>query len=213
LKILRFKELVSTQKYLVDLVESSNPIEEIAVIAKCQTDGIGTLGRGWKSYKGNLFFSFVLLNSSLPDDLPEQSVSIYFAHIFKEIISEFKANVWLKWPNDLYIGEQKVGGIVTSKNSNCLVCGIGLNTKNADEPFGKLCIDIDNDELVEIFLKKIKKTQKWKNIFSNYKIEFYHNLCRLKDIGLNDAILSRSKIVLNSDGSIDVDKKRICSSR
>jgi hypothetical protein len=62
-------------------------------------------------------------------------------------------------------------------------------------------------------LKKIKKTQKWKNIFSNYKIEFYHNLCRLKDIGLNDAILSRSKIVLNSDGSIDVDKKRICSSR
>ena len=61
--------------------------------------------------------------------LPIQSSSIYFSFILNEIISNQGSSIWLKWPNDFYVDDKKIGGTITNFSNNCYYCGIGLNLK------------------------------------------------------------------------------------
>lgn len=79
----------------------------IMVVAKRQSGGIGSRGNLWENVKEGLYFSFALPMETLPQDLPLESTSIYMGFIFKEVLQEEGSRVWLKWPNDLYIGKQK----------------------------------------------------------------------------------------------------------
>jgi BirA family biotin operon repressor/biotin-[acetyl-CoA-carboxylase] ligase len=213
MKIITFDVLESTQNYLLDLFQKEAPQEELLVVAKSQTNGIGTLNRSWESFDGNLYFSFLIFDSSLPKDLPKVSTSVYFAYILKETLASFGVDVWLKWPNDIYIGNHKVGGVITSKKSNYLVCGIGVNTKNSNQIFGNINNKIENNEIIDYFLKNIKNNYLWKKVFSNYKIEFYKNISRFINLSKSQQILDSDNIVLNMDGTININTKRICSLR
>jgi BirA family biotin operon repressor/biotin-[acetyl-CoA-carboxylase] ligase len=149
----------------------------------------------------------------LPKDLPKVSTSVYFAYILKETLASFGVDVWLKWPNDIYIDNHKVGGVITSKKSNYLVCGIGVNTKNSNQIFGNINNKIENNEIIDYFLKNIKNNYLWKKVFSNYKIEFYKNISRFINLSKSQQILDSDSIVLNMDGTININTKRICSLR
>ena len=113
--ILYFNELTSTQTYLVEQLKDKKVSAPIAVIAKRQTAGIGSRDNSWEGGDGNLFFSFALDIESLPNDLALSSASIYFSYIMKELLMDLTDDVWLKWPNDLYQNEHKIGGTITKK--------------------------------------------------------------------------------------------------
>ncbi len=49
------------------------------------------------------------------------------------VLSENIADLSLKWPNDLLIDSEKVGGILCEKFDNCSVVGIGINLVNEPE--------------------------------------------------------------------------------
>ena len=175
LKILYLESVDSTQSYLKNLVRNTPLLLPYAVVAKEQTDGVGSRGNAWSGLDGNLFLSFAISLQDLPDDLKIESSSIYFSYLFKETLNEMDSSVWLKWPNDLYIDDKKIGGMITNIVKNTIICGLGLNLMSAPEGFLSLDISIGNEELLEKYFQKIENKVSWKQVFSKYKLEFYRN--------------------------------------
>lgn len=211
MQIIYLDSVDSTQKYLKELIQESEISLPCAVVADSQTDGVGSRGNSWSGVRGNLFLSFAIPLNELPKDLKLESASIYFSYILKETLCEFGSALWLKWPNDFYIGEKKIGGMITNLVKESLVCGVGLNIAEAPSGFGKLDVVVDRDELVDRYLNNIKKMNLWKQVFSKYKIEFYKNqnfYTHNKNL-----IISLGNASLSSDGSIVINGERIYSLR
>lgn len=207
MKILYFKELSSTQLYLLDALKNNLLVSPICVVTNKQIAGIGSRGNIWKEVDEALTFSFALPISSLPTDLPLQSASIFFGFIFKEVLKKF--DVWLKWPNDLYVEKFKVGGVMANLCKNDVVCGIGLNIKAKN--FNHLEGKVSKTATLEDFFEKIEKNYKWKEIFSKYALEFSRNF----DFSFhfeNEKTSLRDAILL-PDGGIYLHDKKIYSFR
>ena len=201
----------STQVYLKNLLQKQQVVAPYAVVAKMQTQGQGSRDNSWIGLEGNLFLSFAFSLESLPKDLKLASASIYFAYILKMTLEEYHSKVWLKWPNDFYLKDLKVGGMITNVVNETLVCGVGLNIQSTKENFAKLDIEISQEDLVEKYFSNLAKGFSWKQIFSKYKLEFYKNqdfsTHNKKDkISLGDASLLE-------DGSISINNERIYSLR
>jgi BirA family biotin operon repressor/biotin-[acetyl-CoA-carboxylase] ligase len=158
-----------------------------------------------------LFFSFVLEKKNLPKDLQLQSASIYFSFILKKVLSSLGSSLWLKWPNDFYIDDKKIGGTITTATKDLVLCGIGLNLIEVSSDFGKLDINIDIKETLENYFKKLEFEQSWKQIFSEYKIEFKKSENFTATINNNK--ISLKKAILNEDGSIEINNTRVFSLR
>lgn len=103
--------------------------------AENQTGGKGQRGNVWESEANkNLTFSFFLNEIDLP--VTEQFVINYFVSIaIHRFLSKFLSrpeSLKLKWPNDIYCGEKKLGGVLIEnqvKNGKLshTIIGIGLN--------------------------------------------------------------------------------------
>ncbi len=207
----------STHTYLKEHIKQNGYIKPYCVVTQYQTKGIGSRDNTWSGIDGNLFFSFVLDKKYLPSDLPIQSSSIYFSYILKIILESGGSKVWLKWPNDFYISDKKIGGTITNLNNNLLYCGIGLNLNFVSPEFGFLDIKIDVKNLLNEYFKRIDEQIQWKHIFSKYSIEFSkskeYKTTIENDSGECSSKVSLKNAVLNNDGSIDIDNKRVFSLR
>lgn len=211
MKIKRLKEVDSTHTYLKNYLKSLNEFEPTCIVAQLQTNGIGSRGNSWTGVKDNLFFSFAYNKNQLPLDLPLQSCSIYFSYILKQILKKNGSNVWIKWPNDFYIDNKKIGGTITTMSNDLVLCGIGLNLKFVNNQFGKLDINIDIDKTLQDYFNKIENHLSWKQIFSDFKIEFQKS--KKFHVTIDNKKKSLEKAILNSDGSINIDKKKVFSLR
>jgi len=212
LQIVYLDTINSTQKYLKEKIVSNELQASVCVSADLQTDGIGSRNNKWISQKGNLFFSFALPLSSLPKDLKLASTSIYFSYLLKELLCEFGSKVWIKWPNDFYIDDKKIGGVITNIVGDIIICGIGLNLKKSPKNHSLLDIILDRKKLLELYCTNIEKKVLWKQVFSKYKLEFYRN----QDFFTHNSEgikVSLCDAKINDDGSLDIDGERIYSLR
>ncbi|MCF6339633.1 MAG: biotin--[acetyl-CoA-carboxylase] ligase [Sulfurimonas sp.] len=211
MQIISLNSVDSTQKYLKELIKQNSVQLPYAVTSNIQTAGMGSRDNTWESLDGNLFLSFAIELKNLPKDLKLESASIYFAYILKITLSELNSSLWLKWPNDFFIDDKKIGGMITNIFNDTLICGVGLNIKNVYKDFDKLDIKINKNKLIELYFQNIKKKYSWKQIFSNYELEFYRSKFFFTHnenlrISLEDASLQK-------DGSIIINGKRIYSLR
>ena len=211
MKIIKLKEVNSTQLYLKEYIQKNAYEKPLCIVADLQTAGVGSRGNSWIGKEGNLFFSFVVSKDNLPKDLPLQSASIYFTYILKDILQKSGSKLFLKWPNDFYIKNRKIGGAITSTNKELLFCGIGLNLIEVDENFGKLDIKVDIDDVLNLYFIDIEKKISWKQIFSLFKIEFMHS--KNFQATVDGIKVSLEDAILNSDGSIQIENKKVFSLR
>ena len=211
MQIHSLKSVDSTQRYLLDALKEGTHEAPVCIVALSQDAGKGSRGNSWSGLEGNLFFSFAIFRSELPEDLKLESSSIYFTYLLKEVLSELGSESWLKWPNDFYLDENKIGGAITNLYKNMLICGIGLNTKVAPEGFSALDIEIENDALLKRYFEILKNPPKWKQIFSKYEVEFDKSRSYFTHRG--DTKLSLQNARLLEDGSIECDGQRIFSLR
>ncbi len=206
-----FDRLPSTQRYLVDALKKNQITAPAAVICKEQTDGIGSRENQWEGMEGNFFASIAVPLSLLPEDLPLASASIYFSFLMKGVLQKEAESVWLKWPNDFYTESKKAGGTMTQKVGDILVCGMGINLKTAREPYGALSLKTDAPEVLERYLEALEKFPEWKQVFSEYRVEFE------KSKGYSVHIENRRKSLENAqlceDGSLLIEGKKVYSSR
>jgi len=211
LKIIYLDSVNSTQIYLKELLKKTSTQLPLAVVADMQTDGLGSRDNSWIGHHGNLFLSFAIKLKDMPNDLKLESASIYYAYLLKEVLAEFGSKVLLKWPNDFYIDNSKIGGVITNLVDDIIVCGIGLNLVSSPNCFNKLDIVIARNELVEKYIIYLKKKVLWKQVFSKYKLEFHLN--KSFNTHNKNIKVSLKDAILNDDGSILINNERIYSLR
>ena len=100
-------------------------------VAERQTGGKGTRGRSFESEKGGLYFS-LLLHGEL-DSLPltVMAAGAVYLSLSKMLGRKKSKALFIKWVNDLYIGEKKISGILSEKINGeygkAYIVGIGIN--------------------------------------------------------------------------------------
>jgi BirA family biotin operon repressor/biotin-[acetyl-CoA-carboxylase] ligase len=214
LEIVYHDSIPSTHRALEVALREGLCKAPIAYVANHQSAGVGSRGNRWQEGEGNLYLSFALLKDRLPDDLPLASTSIYFSFIMIELLRSLGSLVWLKWPNDFYLGDKKVGGTITTVISGEIVLvSMGINLQNAPKNFETIDIVIEKDLLIEKYFLKLKQVILWKDIFRQYQIEFeksrhffYTDREHQKKVSLRDATLLE-------DGSIMIENRRVYSLR
>jgi len=211
LEIVYFNTLPSTQTYLIEKLKKENIKLPIAVLAEEQSNGLGSRDNKWFGGKGNFFASIAIDIDMLPKDLPLSSASIYFSYIMKQTLKKMDVDIWLKWPNDFYFHNNKVGGTITNKINNTLICGIGINLKNSQYGYSALECNMSSEVLLKEYIAKLIEYPKWKQVFSDYRIEF--ELSRNFSVHIENYKKSLSQAILCSDGSLLIDKKKVYSLR
>jgi len=132
-----FEAIESTNDQARALAEDGAAQGEL-VIAEVQTRGRGRRGRVWHSAPGkNLTFSLVLRPRLPPARAPEITLAAGVA--LCEVLREAAFDARIKWPNDLWIADRKVAGILTETASDegglrYAVLGIGLNVNTSQFP-------------------------------------------------------------------------------
>ena len=132
------------------------------VAAGHQTAGRGRQGRMWRDRPGSaLLFSLVLRPEWEPAVVG--LVSLAAGAAMAEAASELSTYVIrCKWPNDLLVGESKVGGIlgeaeVESGRLGHVVVGIGVNLDEPEDVPGAGAIgDVDREALLAAFLQRFR---------------------------------------------------------
>ncbi len=211
MEIKYFDSLASTQLYLIDALKYDNEKAPVAILTKEQNHGVGSRENEWSGGEGNFFASIAVKIDDLPSDLALSSASIYFSFIMKKILLELDENIWLKWPNDFYINDDKIGGTITKKVNEVLVCGIGINLKKSQNGYSSLQGDILPSVLLEKYLLALEIYPTWKQIFSEYEVEF--DLSRKFSVHIENYQKSLSDATLQVDGSLDIEGKRVYSLR
>lgn len=125
IKHTHFKTLDSTQLYLINHYQAENGSERL-ITTEQQTAGFGRRGTAWEQSPTSLAMSF----SCDPHDiftLSSLQIGLMIRRFFK---SKAKIELQLKWPNDLFFEEKKIGGIITqtlSSDPSKLAVGVGIN--------------------------------------------------------------------------------------
>ena len=129
-EIFKFENVTSTNDIAINLIKNEQK-ETGCVYADTQTKGRGTHGREWISGKGNLFGSiFFPLRNKYP---PFNEFSTINPLIISDVLRHFckKENINLKFPNDIFVNEKKICGIlqelIVSNSRKFLIIGIGVN--------------------------------------------------------------------------------------
>jgi BirA family transcriptional regulator, biotin operon repressor / biotin---[acetyl-CoA-carboxylase] ligase len=111
--------------------------EGAVVVADQQTDGRGRRGHSWFSPPGaGLYVSIVLAPSTAAD--PPRATQLLTIAVGVALAEAIEPTTGLrpdlKWPNDLYIGRRKLGGVLAEASSATVVVGYGINVHAAAFP-------------------------------------------------------------------------------
>ncbi|RCW64934.1 biotin--[acetyl-CoA-carboxylase] ligase [Saliterribacillus persicus] len=133
--------LSSTQDMAHELARSGCEAGTL-VIADKQTSGRGRLNREWESnHSGGIWMSLVLRPEIAPNNAPQ--LTLLSAVAVSNAIEKLLAiDVQIKWPNDIFLHNKKLAGILTEMQAevdkiNYLVIGIGINVNQQIEVFGE----------------------------------------------------------------------------
>ena len=107
--------------------------------------------------------------------------------------------------------DKKIGGTITSMSKNLIFCGIGLNLVDVEKEYDKLDIKINIDEVLQKYFFEIEKNISWKQIFSDFKIEFEKS--KKFQTTIDNQKISLESAILNDDGSIQINNKKVFSLR
>jgi BirA family biotin operon repressor/biotin-[acetyl-CoA-carboxylase] ligase len=117
----------------------NEPPEAILLVAEHQSAGRGRLGRQWQSQAGaSLTFSLGLPLQPADWSGLSLAVGVSLAESL-EPATGMPPALQLKWPNDLWLGQRKLGGILVETASwgdqRYVVIGVGLNVTQPDAVF------------------------------------------------------------------------------
>jgi BirA family biotin operon repressor/biotin-[acetyl-CoA-carboxylase] ligase len=122
----------STNNYATKEILTKRPPEGTVYIANEQKSGRGQINNSWESERGKNLTLSIVIYPSYVDILQQFEISKVFALGIADFFSEFVDDVSIKWPNDIYVGKNKIGGLLI-ENSICngqiasSIAGMGLN--------------------------------------------------------------------------------------
>ncbi len=120
-------EMVSTNDVGLEILKQNPTDLPRLVLAETQSAGRGRGSNCWSTSEGALTFSLLLERTEIPH--PRLSLLAGLS-IARSLETTSKLLPQLKWPNDVFVGENKIAGILIESSANGIVIGMGINVNN-----------------------------------------------------------------------------------
>lgn len=184
----------STNNYAMQKINEGLAEDGNVWLAMEQTAGKGQRGKKWDSIYGENILLSIALQTNLINVHHQFRLSATIATACRFFIQKLiKSPVYIKWPNDLYINDNKTGGIliqniIQGHKWKWAVVGIGININQTDFPpdiynatslkltekkdFNILDLSSNLLETINNYWQRLICNQ-WKNIFEEYNHFLY----------------------------------------
>ncbi len=137
----KYSSLPSTNQKAFELALNGAAHGEV-VLADSQSAGRGRLGKAWQSPAGKGLYFSLIIRPDLPlEDFPKITMTTGLA-IAKTLERICHRDVYLKWPNDIFISGRKCCGILAEASlppaeseARFAVVGVGMNIFTQEEDF------------------------------------------------------------------------------
>ena len=210
-KVVHIDETDSTNHWLKAHGEGT-----MVVVADFQTAGKGCGSNSWESERGqNLTFSMLIHPEALEARAQFRITEVVSVALCNTLERYIDKEVDIKWPNDIYVGDQKICGILIENRLQGSVIkdsiiGIGLNVNqqaflsDAPNPVSMWQLtgqETNRETLLEAFLQAFNEAWESETISKAYRQrlyrrEGYHAFCdkdgrfeaKLRNV-LNDGML------------------------
>lgn len=203
--ILHFDEISSTHEY-VKVHFKELPDQQI-VTTDYQTHGRGRLGRVWQSPKKSSLLMSILLKEHI--DNPSV-ISMLISIALSRTFNFFSLKAGLIWPNDVYVNQSKIAGILTEAiydkgKIKGVVLSLGLNLfqdKSELELIDKKATSLFNEGIKNITINQLR--DKFVETFFQIHKKFINKGFKDFRDEYNSLLLIKGKII-----EIDFGKKKI----
>jgi len=126
------QEVESTNDYMYHLLGNKDLVEGTIIAAGYQTRGKGHSGNYWHSDPGKNLLMSILLKPTWLEPMFQFYISRILSIAIWKWINNFCKDVSIRWPNDIYIKDKKVAGllienIIEGDIIRDSIAGIGVN--------------------------------------------------------------------------------------
>lgn len=133
--------LAETGSTNADLVaRAPNAVDFSVLVAGYQSAGKGRAGRTWLAPAGSSLFVSILLKPAGIDPAKYSFLPLLAGLAMTQCVSKYlpNAEVSLKWPNDVLVGENKIAGVLSellpSQDGVVIGAGLNINQQQSDLP-------------------------------------------------------------------------------
>ncbi len=198
-EIVYFSKLSSTNKYAEKLIKTGEAQGNFLVIANEQSSGIGRKENSWFSPAGGIWITAAIYGLSVESNFTIFT-GICIHQALTKLFPEMKNKLKIKWPNDIYLHDKKLCGILSNHLAavNYHLLGIGMNTTINKFPNDL----VDTATSLQIELKTdINNTEIMKKIFDI----FSKNLPDFIEGNIDVKYFKRNSLLLNKRVKLDTD--------
>jgi len=189
---LHFDQIDSTNAEAKRQINSGTATDGMVITTDWQTNGVGQYDRPWSSERGQNIMMTLILKPNDLKAIDQFYLNMVVGVALQNIVAQYADTASIKWPNDIYIGDKKVAGIliqnyVQGAYIKSSIIGMGINVGQKKWPS-----DIPNPTSLEIatqqsldrnvllaeILEAISKEYKWllngsKGIRDRYHMALY----------------------------------------
>jgi BirA family transcriptional regulator, biotin operon repressor / biotin---[acetyl-CoA-carboxylase] ligase len=147
-----FTSLPSTQDEMRSRLGQGNPVHGLVIRALEQSAGRGQRARDWISNKGGSYQT-VAVQSNEKKPFAAIAIAIGLAQVLRE--QNIPADI--KWPNDIYLQDKKLAGILCEYTQGHLLIGVGMNVRNIIPEQAVGLPELELEEVSNLVLEGIKQ--------------------------------------------------------
>ena len=188
--IKHFKELDSTSTYIKERVPELDNFDIVST--DHQTNGRGRTGHDWEDDNGQNILMSILLKD--PEIIKSFNIlSIAVGVIVYRFLTNYLSpkSISLKWPNDVYVNDKKICGILLEgKLPDYVIIGIGLNINQKE-------FSIDNATSLSLETEYSFKIEDVRNLFINHLLKELSNFANKKDTYIDE--FNKHNYLLNKE--------------
>ena len=222
-EIIHIEETDSTNRWLRDASSERAVPGELCVVARYQTAGKGCGTNTWESERGkNLTFSMLIHPEGLSANRQFHITEVASVALCETLEHYINNKVEIKWPNDVYVGERKICGMLIENRVQGTaikdsIIGIGLNVNQrvfvSDAPnpvslYQLTGCETDLDELLNRFLAAFGRVSQSlttgsdyrKRLFRKEKDGFYKDKTACFTARLTDVLPDGRLLLVDKDG-------------
>jgi len=210
LSVLHFVDIDSTNLYCKRRIKACDPFVGV-VIADCQTNGQGRVGKSFYSPDASgLYLTFSLKKDSF---FIKNITPVIALAVCEAIQDVFHLKCGLKWVNDVYFENRKIAGILCQQFDDFYLIGIGINLQKPEfipddlvTRMGWIADSVDGATRTDLIVSLYRNVLSFCSEQSDALIDRYRKLCihieKNVEIEMNNSVLRGKCIGIGDDFSL-----------
>ena len=190
--IIKLESVSSTNDYAREILKNEAYKSDIVyVTTNEQTKGRGQVGNIWESNKGENITCSIIIRPNMIEIADQFNISIAVSLAIASVLEEYLPGVSIKWPNDIYVRNNKICGILIENSliGSCIessIIGIGLNVNQT-----KFSASIPNPTSLAIELKNYFNIDDIFTLISNKIALYMSRLYNAESAGFKNEYLKK----------------------